>query len=470
MTEEFNLHVILGKSYPRDSCTNTSQTYINGQLLLKKLGQPFSYSKRKHLNCIEGAVEVVLLGIRSLEAHCGEVSGRSHQPVYNVAIVLSYPTGCDFSTPCHRRARCSRQLRRLASRSDCHILAAQRTRVSLSAVSYYQSSEEQMNKDLSKPAPSSIHFSVHIDDLASSLPMVMSAKDDGNLGREGSWRGAAELFRLLSLQEGEGQNDLQWHRVFVLHKPLGVVSSTVDGQPPRRTLRDPRDAEWGEGEREREGEEEDDDDEGDEVDRSGEGEGRPTVYDLARSAGFLPSSSSSKYSLVGRLDAATSGLVMFTDDPQLARNIRDPDRPDLGRGRLLPPAVQSSRRALKTKEYRLTLLTGKRVLKERRERLKAAAGDGRVEELLEDIMEQEAQQLLRTLTEPFSFRKATLTVNVAASEGRLIRRYQNAAFTMGRPDLGLGWCFEVSVFLREGKHHQIRRAVKRTGFVLPACL
>ena len=77
------------------------------------------------------------------------------------------------------------------------------------------------------------------------------------------------------------------YRYFVLHKPVGCLCSTVDNQPKP----------------------------------SGHTAGeRPTVYDVvAAAAGGFPA----RLGCVGRLDYATSGLLLFTDDARLNQSIRD---------------------------------------------------------------------------------------------------------------------------------------------------
>lgn len=44
----------------------------------------------------------------------------------------------------------------------------------------------------------------------------------------------------------------------------------------------------------------------------------------------------------------------------------------------------------------------------------------------------------------------------------ILRRYRDESRSRGRPDLG--WVIDVSVKIREGKHHQVRRMAKRHGF------
>lgn len=43
-----------------------------------------------------------------------------------------------------------------------------------------------------------------------------------------------------------------------------------------------------------------------------------------------------------------------------------------------------------------------------------------------------------------------------------MRRFRDELKSRGRPNLG--WCIDVRVVIREGKHHQIRRMAKRSGY------
>lgn len=374
-------------------------------ILQEKIKQPFSYIRRRRENFVVGVTDITLVGWCTLHEYNRARSNidestatgdqRRNHIVCSFKIVLTNSTAVSTTSDSvlHRKLKASRHLKRLASRCDCHILKAHRSRMTLS-----------MYSPLAAQPPVSLEIDLSIDSDATTTTLSPE--------KEQSLKQMLEIINAEVLRQ----------RVFVLHKPLGVVSSTVD-----------------------------------DAEAEGIREGRPTVYDLASEAGF-PSS----FAMVGRLDADTSGLVMFTDDTQLARAIRDPDPTDpednnLNRKHQYPSAAD--RKTLKTKEYVLTLLTGGSVLRQRKARL-ALCSD------MEAVHEAEETELLRTLTEPFVFHKAHTAVHVSRSEAHIIRRFQDPAYTMGRPDLGLGWCLEVRVLLREGKHHQIRRAVKRTGFIL----
>jgi 16S rRNA U516 pseudouridylate synthase RsuA-like enzyme len=74
------------------------------------------------------------------------------------------------------------------------------------------------------------------------------------------------------------------YRSFLIHKPVGVVSSTVDSKINDRVM-NPKHPMFG---------------------KLKGGDARPTVYNLAREAGFP-----NDCGLVGRLDFETSGILCF---------------------------------------------------------------------------------------------------------------------------------------------------------------
>eukprot|EP01035_Chromulina_nebulosa_P028336 gene28336-37397_t len=304
--EEYFIDLFPGKSYQKQSIQGSTQQLAMSMIsiLQEKIKQPFSYIRRRRENFVVGVTDITLVGWCTLQEYNRARSNndestatgdqRRNHIVCSFKIVLTNSTA--VSTPSdsvlHRKLKASRHLKRLASRCDCHILRAHRSRMTLS-----------MYSPLAAQPSISLDVNLSIDSDASITTLSPE--------KEQSLKQMLDIINTEVLRQ----------RVYVLHKPLGVVSSTVD-----------------------------------DAEAEGIREGRPTVYDLVSEAGF-PSS----FAMVGRLDADTSGLVMFTDDSQLARAIRDPDPTDPEDGNLnwkhrYPWAAD--RKTLKTKEYVLTLLTG----------------------------------------------------------------------------------------------------------------
>jgi 16S rRNA U516 pseudouridylate synthase RsuA-like enzyme len=190
---------------------------------------------------------------------------------------------------------------------------------------------------------------------------------------------------------------------FIIHKPMGVISATVDSAITSLVRK-----------------------EGDPLcGLPRGGEGRPTVYSLASAAGFP-----TDFSLVGRLDAETSGVMLFTRDIALDRAVRDP-----------PEELANCINPFKIKEYALTLLCPR------------LHGDSRS---LEELAEEMAA--------PFSFSRHGQWFHTGRAEVVVTSKWQEPALMLGQAHLG--WCLEVRVRLREGKHHQIRRMARRSGFTV----
>ena len=188
-------------------------------------------------------------------------------------------------------------------------------------------------------------------------------------------------------------NSDQGFRYFLLHKPLGAVSSRVDNDPPSK-----------------------------------DGTARQTVYKLCETAGFP-----TDCGLVGRLDAQTTGLILFTDDSALNRAITLPVTSDAG--------VQHS------KVYVVT------VFGQRSDLFTGSLTDPETVPLNIEALEQE-------LSAPLSFQKGGVTVTAeSAGSVKVLRcwkeQYQKRAHT------GAFTC-DVAITLFEGKHHQIRRLCHRS--------
>jgi pseudouridine synthase len=169
---------------------------------------------------------------------------------------------------------------------------------------------------------------------------------------------------------------------------------------------------------------------------------RPTVYDVVKSKGFP-----SDVNPVGRLDNATDGIMLFTDDSELAAAVRNP-----------PKSALEAASEWKRKEYVLVLLASpKHALDKNRSPADL--------ELLERSMEQPLE---------FSHHgRRFVTGEVSKTIVRIERVYQDLNYApsraVGHPSgvhQALGWCLQCRVTLSEGKHHQIRRIASRAKFIV----
>lgn len=190
----------------------------------------------------------------------------------------------------------------------------------------------------------------------------------------------------------------------------------------------------------------DNDDEDDEIFKA-----RDTVYDISALAGFP-----TNYSLVGRLDYETSGIMLFTKNHELFLEINTPIEYDSDLNQIessidISTTIEESDMmdvfAYKKKVYEVKLLAGRELVKKMRE-------EGYT--LQHDVLEKQ-------LSEPFTFHRQHVKYYVNEfHQVKVLRIYQDVDLMKGRSDLG--WCVNVEVTLLEGKHHQIRRMAKRNHF------
>lgn len=383
LSESFEVHLIPRKL---KVCSDLDQCNCTVANVVESLRQPFQYRRRNKSNQVSGA-EATLVAWTSLHSSVQNTL-QPNRFVLQVRITL---TCCGGSSD-GARNRASRHISRLANRCDCRVVSAHRTALTLC--------------------------------VRSSPPLTLSIEglEVDKSGRRLSVEEEEQLLAAALLSAPRSQ------RAFILHKPVGVVSSTVDTAAGGCSS-----------------------DEEVEVDRDkGGGQRRPTVFDVAAAAGFPRDCA-----LVGRLDAATAGLLLFTDDSRLARAVRDP----------IPIGAAQSLRLFKTKEYVAVLLAGKTVLRARHALLEGKGPLSAGEEGAA-FLAAEGAALVQTLSAPFSFRKGGRLFQVAASDVSLQRTFRNPDLAGPCPERQLGWCVEVRVRLAEGKHHQIRRAVKRAGYLL----
>lgn len=199
-------------------------------------------------------------------------------------------------------------------------------------------------------------------------------------------------------------------RTYLFHKPVGVICSRVDTKP---------------------------------------GEARETIYAFVKRLGFPDD-----VGLVGRLDMDTSGIILFTDCAEFSRAIKDPieadDCPETesieARGSSpLEADHQDNMHLHKEKEYHVALLLGRDKIKQFRE-----------------TQTIDLQQIEKELRAPLTFHRGGRRSQTKECHVKALRTYQDKDYSYGRADFG--WVVEVKIQISEGKHHQIRRLAKRSGF------
>mmetsp|Transcript_38623 Transcript_38623/g.39318 ORF Transcript_38623/g.39318 Transcript_38623/m.39318 type:complete len:250 (+) Transcript_38623:381-1130(+) len=198
------------------------------------------------------------------------------------------------------------------------------------------------------------------------------------------------------------------YRYFLVHKPVGVICSTIDPQPSNIIVKkdDPRC-----GERRH-------------------GKCRLTIYDIAQTNGFP-----TDIGLVGRLDMDTSGIMLMTDDAILNSAIRTPVEENEKEKE--EEEEEKTINLFKYKEYEMKLI-GKR--------------------LLQNI---DVTSLERELSSPFTFQRQGRGYQTSPANVRIERIWRDEQLSYGQPHLG--WCISVRIKIREGKHHQLRRMAKRSN-------
>ena len=79
----------------------------------------------------------------------------------------------------------------------------------------------------------------------------------------------------------------------------------------------------------------------------------------------------------------------------------------------------------------------------------------------EEQRTQELNQLCQELSNPFTFIRRGRVFFTTSSEVTIIKFYQDEELKQStRPDMG--WCVDLCVKICEGKHHQIRRMIRRS--------
>jgi pseudouridine synthase len=143
-----------------------------------------------------------------------------------------------------------------------------------------------------------------------------------------------------------------------------------------------------------------------------------TIYDLAHSCGYP-----SNIGLVGRLDKNTSGIILMTDDNRLNRAITFPS---------------DEENEYKEKIYILTVTS------------------------LSFYEIDNFSEIENKMSEPLEFINKGSLKSTSKSRVKIIRHFQDEELSKGFPHLG--WCLELQISIKEGKHHQVRRMAYRSKY------
>ena len=177
-----------------------------------------------------------------------------------------------------------------------------------------------------------------------------------------------------------------------------------------------------------------------------------SIYDVAEEKGF----DVKDLGLVGRLDAMTSGIMLFTDDSRLQSALLLPEDEDDGEMDKVDKdknvtADADILRRYKTKVYTLDVLASPH------------------HKLGTDWSEAKQMALIEEMSAPLSFTLAGIAYHTNPADVSIISRYRSEEHSHGgKGPVGsdLGWCMQLKVVLREGKHHQIRRIAARSKFIV----
>ena len=184
-----------------------------------------------------------------------------------------------------------------------------------------------------------------------------------------------------------------------MHKPIGYVSSTVSQK-----------------------------------------QGMRTIYELLEAKNFP------KLGLCGRLDAQTSGIMLFTNDSPMLQALLLPEEKegeDIGD----KEEERDEDKDFKWKEYHLTVLASPD--------RQWGTGD----------WEEAKKAILAEMSAPIEFVTKGVRYRTNPAEVKVLSRFRSekhAHESRGPRGQDLGWCVVLSIILREGKHHQIRRLASRS--------
>ena len=196
-----------------------------------------------------------------------------------------------------------------------------------------------------------------------------------------------------------------------MHKPIGYVSSTVSQK-----------------------------------------KGMRTIYELLEEKNFP------KMGLCGRLDAQTSGIMLFTNDSAMLQALLLPEEQEGedttsadGTGDKVAKecvtSIKEDDKNYKWKEYHLTVLASP----------DRKWGTG--------VWSEAEKLLIEEMSAPIEFVTKGVRYRTNPAEVKVLSRFRSekhAHDSRGPRGQDLGWCVVLSIILREGKHHQIRRLASRS--------
>lgn len=175
-----------------------------------------------------------------------------------------------------------------------------------------------------------------------------------------------------------------------------------------------------------------------------------SIYDLAeKTSGF----DVTKLGLVGRLDAMTTGAMLFTDDSKLYTALLFPEDCEDDEEKRDDENDSETLRKYKTKVYHLDVLATPH------------------RKWGTDWSADRQTKLLEELSAPLTFRLKGIEYTTKPAEVSIVSRYRSEEHSFGGKGprgADLGWCAKLKVVLREGKHHQIRRLASRSKLIVCA--
>ena len=208
---------------------------------------------------------------------------------------------------------------------------------------------------------------------------------------------------------------------------------------------------------------------------------RRSIYELLKEGGYP------HMGLVGRLDAMTSGVMLFTNDSKMQRLLLTPEEQeedDKERNHLGLGSRKRKAPELDADEGRQG--TEKAQEKEQGEdeekgEERGAGKEYKVKEYILTVLggpqrkwgtnwcDEARAALIEEMTAPLEFSNKGIKYYAKSAEVSILSRYRSEKHSHGgKGPVGadLGWVCSLKVVLREGKHHQIRRLAARSKLLV----